>query len=810
MEDLRAQIQEAVSQDGTGWLEELLLSYRTAAGAAEPEGPGTQPRRASEASPVGGEQLRGRPQRRKQPPARLSPSPANKRRGMRSSRGEDEAAAAAKTGSKMAPGSKRLAGKRPATRQRSPPASGSRRIEAQPSSTASAAAAPSATGQRALAQKTAQTRSGAGMSQTEERGNTREGRVPRQHRRASQPERRAEGRQQKGRGTSRRGNITGTAATYSTPASTPASSPISSPASTPASSPTPDILSPGRAQRGRGSRFQGSRSPTQSPLAAGQASRSHGMPSYYGANRPESSLYPGQQRGSYTTQRPSRHTSVVQPPATSMQHRCFVNPRYLDPRLQETLGYASQVSANYASSSRQGQGARRRRRDRARAIRLESRRSGQLEQAGSASSSSSGRARADSRVDRSSSGEDRRDSDEHRHLLNVQVEPSSRDYRSYRSQGHSHGRSCGHQPGLAYQQRAQEATQKDSRQPTPDRRIRRRDTAGTSPLALPEVGRADGSVQGPSSTGGGRGGTMPPSLMEAGRAELLKLVETSVTRATWNSYNSIWLHWLSLSGGSVADGDKARAATLDMLAALRKKRRSVGAAKKHLAGVAFLLKLHGKADVTKDFMFRQVIRGWKKEKTRVDKRRPITFSLLVRLLELLESVCDNSSEALLFRAAFSVAFFAALRIGELVPASKNKPGGLRHNDVIPSGESLRVCIRKSKTDMYGRGEWLAINSLGSKWCPVATVREYMSSRNICDQFFVHAQGTPLTRFQFSAVFRSSLRAAGLNASEFGTHSFRIGAATMADAHGMKEEDVKRLGRWKSQAYKSYIRPDLVL
>ncbi|XP_066439218.1 serine/arginine repetitive matrix protein 1-like isoform X2 [Eleutherodactylus coqui] len=490
MEDLRAQIQEAVSQDGTGWLEELLLSYRTAAGAAEPEGPGTQPRRASEASPVGGEQLRGRPQRRKQPPARLSPSPANKRRGMRSSRGEDEAAAAAKTGSKMAPGSKRLAGKRPATRQRSPPASGSRRIEAQPSSTASAAAAPSATGQRALAQKTAQTRSGAGMSQTEERGNTREGRVPRQHRRASQPERRAEGRQQKGRGTSRRGNITGTAATYSTPASTPASSPISSPASTPASSPTPDILSPGRAQRGRGSRFQGSRSPTQSPLAAGQASRSHGMPSYYGANRPESSLYPGQQRGSYTTQRPSRHTSVVQPPATSMQHRCFVNPRYLDPRLQETLGYASQVSANYASSSRQGQGARRRRRDRARAIRLESRRSGQLEQAGSASSSSSGRARADSRVDRSSSGEDRRDSDEHRHLLNVQVEPSSRDYRSYRSQGHSHGRSCGHQPGLAYQQRAQEATQKDSRQPTPDRRIRRRDTAGTSPLALPEVGRA--------------------------------------------------------------------------------------------------------------------------------------------------------------------------------------------------------------------------------------------------------------------------------------------------------------------------------
>ncbi|XP_066462516.1 uncharacterized protein [Eleutherodactylus coqui] len=377
----------------------------------------------------------------------------------------------------MAPGSNRVAGKRPATRQRSPPASGSRREELQQA--AAAAAAPTTAGQLALEREATQRRRGKSTVRTEERGNTRGGRVPRQDYAASQPERSAaEGRRQKGGGASRRVNITRAAA------------PLSTPASSPVSSPGPATLAPRRAHRGGGSSFSGSRSPTPGPHAASHTGHSRSMSAYHLCHRQEASLYPGQQEVVYPTQRPSGHNSLLQPPATVMQRRCFVNPRYLDPRLQETLGYSSQVSDNHASSSRQGQGARRRRRDRARAIRQEARRSRQLEQASSASSSSSGRARGDSRIDRSSSEENGRDSEERRHPLDLQAKQTSKDYRSYRSKGHSQGRSCGHQPGLAHQQRAQEATQKDSRQPTPDHRIRRRNTAGTSPLALPEVGRA--------------------------------------------------------------------------------------------------------------------------------------------------------------------------------------------------------------------------------------------------------------------------------------------------------------------------------
>jgi hypothetical protein len=37
------------------------------------------------------------------------------------------------------------------------------------------------------------------------------------------------------------------------------------------------------------------------------------------------------------------------------------------------------------------------------------------------------------------------------------------------------------------------------------------------------------------------------------------------------------------------------------------------------------------------------------------------------------------------------------------------------------------------------------------------------------------------------------------------HSFRIGAATAAAIQGASDEDIQRMGRWKSQAFKRYIR-----
>lgn len=59
---------------------------------------------------------------------------------------------------------------------------------------------------------------------------------------------------------------------------------------------------------------------------------------------------------------------------------------------------------------------------------------------------------------------------------------------------------------------------------------------------------------------------------------------------------------------------------------------------------------------------------------------------------------------------------------------------------------------------------------------------------------VHADGSCLSRFQFVAVFRKCPGAAGLDPKQYGSHSFRIGAATEASQWGLNDTAVKQIGR----------------
>ncbi|XP_066464931.1 PHD finger protein rhinoceros-like isoform X2 [Eleutherodactylus coqui] len=99
MEELQRKIREAVIQDGTGRLEQLLKACRAPpapatalpGGANEEQQPAiSQPQTAPEE-----DNSRGRPKRRKNPPARLSPSPVAKRGATRSTPRAEEGQRAA-------------------------------------------------------------------------------------------------------------------------------------------------------------------------------------------------------------------------------------------------------------------------------------------------------------------------------------------------------------------------------------------------------------------------------------------------------------------------------------------------------------------------------------------------------------------------------------------------------------------------------------------------------------------------------------------------------------------------------------------
>ncbi|XP_075715599.1 uncharacterized protein LOC142750481 [Rhinoderma darwinii] len=238
---------------------------------------------------------------------------------------------------------------------------------------------------------------------------------------------------------------------------------------------------------------------------------------------------------------------------------------------------------------------------------------------------------------------------------------------------------------------------------------------------------------------------------------------------------------------------------------------TVAKVNRFMAAIAFGLKLRGLVDVTKHFLVSQVLRGLRKGVVVRDRRRPVSFQLLCELGEVVWQVCKSPSESKLFRLAFSLAFFGAFQVGELVSPSASTPGGVRQDDVDVYEDRVEIVLRYSKTDQMGRGRRLVLFALpGNAVCPVSCLREFSAGAVISDSPLLrHSDGTFLSRFQFVAVFRKCLVACQVRAEQYSSHSFRIGAVTEAVRWGLDDAGVQRIGRWKSARFRSYVRPHML-
>ena len=64
---------------------------------------------------------------------------------------------------------------------------------------------------------------------------------------------------------------------------------------------------------------------------------------------------------------------------------------------------------------------------------------------------------------------------------------------------------------------------------------------------------------------------------------------------------------------------------------------------------------------------------------------------------------------------------------------------------------------------------------------------------------------PVTQRFFSSLLQQVLSAAGFESTNIKSHSFRIGAATLCFSKGYTSDQIQRMGRWKSDAFRKYIR-----
>ena len=193
-------------------------------------------------------------------------------------------------------------------------------------------------------------------------------------------------------------------------------------------------------------------------------------------------------------------------------------------------------------------------------------------------------------------------------------------------------------------------------------------------------------------------------------------------------------------------------------------------------------------------------------------RLPVTPAVLRSLRSSWEA-SPNRLDATMLWAAACMCFFGFLRSGEVVvpsessfdPAAHLAQGDVRVNSTA-FPRYLEVRIKASKTDPFRRGVTVFLGVSGADICPVAAVLSYMVVRGTAPgPFFRFHDGRPLTRERFVSQVRQALRSAGIDASKYAGHSFRIGAATTASACGLQDSLIKTLGRWESSAYTLYIR-----
>ena len=162
-------------------------------------------------------------------------------------------------------------------------------------------------------------------------------------------------------------------------------------------------------------------------------------------------------------------------------------------------------------------------------------------------------------------------------------------------------------------------------------------------------------------------------------------------------------------------------------------------------------------------------------------------------------------------AAASLCFFGFFRSGDITVQSAGAFDPRVHlawGDVSVDGNvppsKIRVFLKRSKTDQFGRGVEVFVGATGDVVLQ-ATVTYSARRGDLPGPFFRTDSGIPLTKARFVDGVRSALTQAGIATQGYSGHSFRIGAATTAASAGIQDSVIQQLGQWSSSAFLTYIR-----
>ena len=239
--------------------------------------------------------------------------------------------------------------------------------------------------------------------------------------------------------------------------------------------------------------------------------------------------------------------------------------------------------------------------------------------------------------------------------------------------------------------------------------------------------------------------------------------------------------------------------TLELwVASLSRKGVSYGQVLSGLSAVRHHVKKHGRNAKLSSHRLELMLKSLKKKKKTTPEKKAVTLSHLKRLCRV--SNILNTPEALLLRAMTTLAFFGFLRPSELCMSTSGHT--LLRKDV-KLGKNETCCYVRFKTFKHSVAtQKIKIDKQAPRLiCPVENLSAYLDSTTTASP---ERPLFDITTTEFKNTLDTLCHAAKIK-SKITPHCFRVGGATWASKQGWSESRIQSHGRWKSGAYKTYIK-----
>ena len=230
----------------------------------------------------------------------------------------------------------------------------------------------------------------------------------------------------------------------------------------------------------------------------------------------------------------------------------------------------------------------------------------------------------------------------------------------------------------------------------------------------------------------------------------------------------------------------------------------------YISAIGYAHKLASVSDPTQSAIVQKAVMSLKSKGHSLDTRSPITLSVLQTLIDSLNSASFPNFDKALMQAVMTVAFYGLFRIGELLATT----GGaaqfrvIQLRDVTFSVKGMVIVVRNYKHNH--RGATPSIPLAAQQFpnpCPVQSLQQFLKLRgNKPGPLFAFPSGFAIHRSHFDSRLLTLTSLCRLDTAALKGHSFRIGGATLAAAKGFSDAQIRALGRWRSDAFKKYIRP----